>query len=122
MWLDKLNQFKKESGKTIRQVSEESGIPVGTLNKLFSGQTQNPKLDTVREVVHALGHTLDELFSSPLGQGEKSPQTEGEEKLLGFYRALNAEGQEKLIVYAKDLTRTGDYKKVGSFWMGSKEA
>lgn len=122
MWLDKLNQFKKESGKTIKQVSEESGIPVGTLNKLFSGQTQNPKLDTVREVVHALGHTLDDLFTSPLEQQIKSPQAEGEERLLEFYRALNAEGQEKLIAYAKDLTRTGDYKKVGSFRMASTEA
>lgn len=121
MWLNNLNQFKKESGKTIKQVSEESGIPIGTLNKLFAGQTQNPKLDTVREVVHALGHTLDDLFSSPLDQAKKAPSTEGEEKLLEFYRALNTEGQEKLIVYARDLTRTGDYKKVGLLRVGAKE-
>lgn len=45
-----------------------------------------------------------------------------EEGLINFYRSLNEEGQEKLIGYAKDLTRTGDYKKAGSYRMVSKEA
>lgn len=65
MWLDRLAALKKSSGKTTKQISEESEVPVGTLNKLFAGQTKDPKLETVRAVVHSLGYTLDDLFSDP---------------------------------------------------------
>ena len=59
MWLDRLAAMKKSSGKTTKQISEESEVPVGTLNKLFAGQTKDPKLETVRAVVHSLGYTLE---------------------------------------------------------------
>ena len=61
MWLDILVRMKKESGKTIKQISEESRVPLGTLNKLFSGQTKDPKVETLRAVVYSLGYTLDDL-------------------------------------------------------------
>ena len=40
MWLDNLNRIKKNSGMTIEQISEASGVPKGTLNKLFAGQAK----------------------------------------------------------------------------------
>lgn len=61
MWFDALSELKRKSKKTLKQISDESGVPLGTLNKLFAGQTKDPKLDTVRAVVHALGYTLDDL-------------------------------------------------------------
>jgi len=60
-WLSRLNEIKKKSGKTTDEIAELSGIPKGTLNKLFAGQTKDPRLDTVRAVVHCLGYTLDDL-------------------------------------------------------------
>lgn len=51
-----------------------------------------------------------------------SSSDENEKKLVELYRELNDEGKEKLVGYAKDLTRTGDYKKAGSYRMVSKEA
>ena len=44
MWLDNLNRIKKNSGMTIEQISEVSGVPKGTLNKLFAGQTKDPSV------------------------------------------------------------------------------
>lgn len=76
MWLDRLIAIKKESGKTLKQISSESGIPIGTLNKLFAGQTKDPKLDTVRSVVHALGYTLDDLTDESPPKSKKSPGTD----------------------------------------------
>ena len=61
MWLDNLNRIKKSSGMTIEQISEASGVPKGTLNKLFAGQTKDPQLSTVSAVVHCMGYTLDDL-------------------------------------------------------------
>lgn len=65
MWLDTLIALKKSSKKTLKQIADESGVPIGTLNKLFAGQTKDPKLDTIRSVVHALGYTLDDLEDKP---------------------------------------------------------
>lgn len=72
MWLDSLITLKKTSKKTLKQISDESGVPIGTLNKLFAGQTKDPKLDTIRSVVHALGYTLDDLEDRPK---KNSPST-----------------------------------------------
>lgn len=46
---------------TLSQIAEKSGVPLGTLNKLFAGQTTDPKLETIRAVVYALGGTLDSI-------------------------------------------------------------
>lgn len=118
----KLISFKKNSGKTTKEISLESGIPIGTLNKLFSEQTKNPKLDTVRSVVHTLGYTLDDLFYPSASQDGESFYNKGEEVLLNYYRELNQEGQEKLLSYADDLVSTGKYKKAYSNRLDTKEA
>lgn len=61
MWLERLIEIKKSSGKTTDEISQASGIPKGTLNKLFSGQTKDPQLSTIKTVVHSLGFTMDDL-------------------------------------------------------------
>ena len=40
--IDKLKARKKELGLTNQQLSKESGVPVGTVNKIFSGATRYP--------------------------------------------------------------------------------
>lgn len=70
MWIEALSDLKKASGKTTKQIAELSGVPIGTLNKLFAGQTKDPKLDTITAVVHALGYTLDDLVPK-----QESPET-----------------------------------------------
>lgn len=66
MWLDKLNKMKKLSGKKTEEISNISGIPLGTLNKIFAGQTKDPKLSTIKAIVTCLGYTLDDLSDSPV--------------------------------------------------------
>ena len=61
MWLDILKKMKKESGKTSKEISEITGIPKSTIDKLFSGQTKEPYLSMIRSIVHCLGYTLDDL-------------------------------------------------------------
>lgn len=122
MWIDKLAQFKKASKKTTRQISVESGIPIGTLNKLFAGQTQDPKLETVRAVVHTLGYTLDELLEESSSTVSKGTLTEQElSRLSDAISQLNEEGCERVVEYAEDLVAGGRYKKINQHSMG-KEA
>lgn len=61
MWLDKLKYLKKQSGKTIDQISAESGISKGTVNKIFAGQTKDPQYTTLKAIVNCLGFTVDDL-------------------------------------------------------------
>ena len=70
MWLDKIKEMKERSGLTTREIAGQSGIPEPTLEKLFAGTTKDPKLGTVRELVHFLGYTLDDLEDEPI---KKSP-------------------------------------------------
>ena len=85
MWLQNLIKLKRLSKKTLDQISTESGIPKGTLNKLFSGNTKDPQLSTIRAVVHTLGYTLDDLNNDKFsinGNMEKNIETSKTAKLI----------------------------------------
>ena len=46
----KLDYLKKRDKLTIRQIAERTGIPVGTLNKIFCGATKNPSVQVVEKL------------------------------------------------------------------------
>lgn len=127
MWIEKLTELKKRSGKTTKQISEESGVPIGTLNKLFAGQTQDPKLETVRSVVHSLGCTLDDVLTEEQKapappSGEAGVLTADElSRISSAMAQMNEEGRERVVEYAEDLAAAGRYKKTGTDILG-KEA
>lgn len=120
MWLDNLNRIKKCSSMTIEQISDASGVPKGTLNKLFSGQTKDPQLSTISAVVHCMGYTLDDL-SDNTGNGKKD-LTPIQVSLLDAFDQLNEEGQTKALDYVEDLVLTGRYKKAATHGVAAKEA
>lgn len=106
MWLPPLKEFKRESGKTIKQISEESGVPLGTLNKLFAGQTKDPKLETLRAVVHCLGHTIDDLCPpNPKNDPANLPVDEADlnEELISRLCQLTPEEMEKVDAFVQGL-------------------
>ena len=64
MNIDILKARKKELGLTNRQLAEISGVSLGTINKIFSGATRYPQLDTMDALISALG--LDSLQYHPV--------------------------------------------------------
>lgn len=115
-WLDRLKNMKQQSGLTTREIALQSGLPEPTLEKLFAGQTKDPKLNTIKTVVHFLGFTLDDLApeneNSPApANAETGELNEQEQTLIHNYRALNDEGHEKLLDYSEDLVSSGRYTK-----------
>lgn len=99
MWYERLVQLKKESGKTIQEISDLSGVAVGTLNKLFAGQTTAPKVDTMTAVVHALGYTLDTLYETKKSPDatEITPEDQDEVDIMKFVGGLTVDQKELLI-------------------------
>lgn len=49
-----LLQLKSENGLTTDRLSQISGVPKGTLNKLFNGETKNPTGATLKKIADAL--------------------------------------------------------------------
>ena len=58
MNLDKMKKRKKELGITNQELSERSGVPLGTVNKVFGGATKSPQYDTILALETALGMTF----------------------------------------------------------------
>ena len=65
MGLEKINEYKKKLGLTTEELSKRSGVPVGTLNKILSGATKDPKLETLKAIARVLGLTLNDFDDQP---------------------------------------------------------
>lgn len=61
MGLEKIAIYKKRMNLTTEELSEKSGVPVGTLNKILSGATKDPKLETVKAIAKVLGLSLNDF-------------------------------------------------------------
>jgi len=61
----KLIQLKTENGYTTEMLSERSGVPKGTINKLLNGETRNPTAATLKKLADALGCELAYLCGRP---------------------------------------------------------
>ena len=63
MWRDKLNELKKERNATTKMIAEGTNSPHRTVERIFSGETENPSIDTLRRIVSYLGGSLDDIFA-----------------------------------------------------------
>jgi transcriptional regulator with XRE-family HTH domain len=63
MWLDNLKEMRKKTGLTAKQIAERTNLPERTVSRIFSGDTDAPRVDTLRRIVAILGGSLDELFA-----------------------------------------------------------
>ena len=61
MGLEYLKQRKNELNMTTEELSEKSGVPIGTLNKILAGQTSDPKFETLKSICRALDISLSDL-------------------------------------------------------------
>ena len=59
-------EYCKERGITPNRLCTMSGIIQLTVNSIFSGRSQNPKLSTIQFLCEGLGITLKDFFDSPL--------------------------------------------------------
>lgn len=48
MTIDEMKKAKKELGYSNAMVAELSGVPIGTVQKIFSGETTSPRYATLQ--------------------------------------------------------------------------
>lgn len=90
MWLNRLREMKEESGLTTREIAGRSKLPEPTLEKLFAGATKDPKLNTIQQLVHFFGYTLNDLDTQTLPTKSALPRySEGARKIAEEYDRLD---------------------------------
>lgn len=63
MWLENLKELKKSQGMSVKQIAEKTNLPERTVNRIFSGDTDNPYVDTIHRIVTVLGGSLDDILA-----------------------------------------------------------
>lgn len=97
MTVEEMKRRKREKGYTYAIMSELSGIPVGTIQKIFNGETTSPRYETIQ----ALEAIFKEPSFAPQPRArETSPYMTGGrqgEYTVEDYRALPEEQRVELI-------------------------
>ena len=58
---DELKTLKDESGLTLNQIAEQSGVPESTVTRIINGSTPDPSLSAAAAVVKTLGGSIDAI-------------------------------------------------------------
>lgn len=88
--IKQIQLLKIKSGLTAAQLSQKSGVPLATVHKLLSGETTNPKLETLNAVLAALSYQLE---IRPLDDSNNECLSELEWQLITLYRQLSGSAQ-----------------------------
>lgn len=82
MWLDKLKDLKKRSGMSTKQIADKTNMSERTVTRIFSGETYAPGIDKLRDIVYAMGGSLDDILDesdfhlpTPLAEALKTENT-----------------------------------------------
>ena len=120
---EKLAYLKKLRHLTTEEIAQQSGIPIGTLNKIFSGQTRYPAVQHMDQLARALGTPISYLLDDALpaeccvtvaddeGLLLLSPE---EIRFLMKYRGLDARSRRTLWTMA-ELLHSAPGRLAGNF-------
>lgn len=75
--IDRIKAKKKEAGLTNKQLSELSGVPYGTLNKILGSETREPSINAIIKISLALGVSANYIIN---GEDKTASQTIQEER------------------------------------------
>ncbi|MCI9169284.1 MAG: helix-turn-helix domain-containing protein [Dorea sp.] len=93
MDIEQMKYYKKLYGYSLAQISEYSKVPLGTVQKIFNGETKAPRYETLRALEKVLRpHKTDMICEALIEYGKK----EGDYTLDDYYR-LPEERRVELI-------------------------
>lgn len=114
MNLEDMKRRKDELGYSCEQIARLSGVPLSTVQKIFSGITMRPRFDTLKALETVLGRSglsdwggIDreeancvretEFYYDACGNGKQSRQKQQGEYSLDDYYALSGEQRAELL-------------------------
>lgn len=103
MGLEKIAEYKKKLGLTTEELSEKSGVPLGTLNKILSGATKDPKLETLKSIAHVLGLSLDDFDDREKKVVPEPTYADVERLVAGNGKQMSVEQKMRLIKLLSEI-------------------
>ncbi len=105
-YLDRIKRLKNEKKITNDQLSERSGIPLGTLSKILAGMSDSPKLSNIVAICSALDCSVEYIVSGTPENTNNYTLNAGEIRLVETYRRLDPFGQSLIeVVLEKEHER-----------------
>lgn len=104
-----LKDARKRTGMTQAQVSQQSGIPLGTLRRWEQGVNE-PDMDSIIQLADLYGVSTDELLGSTFWRGRaEHVEYQGddlatdEHELVALYRSMDATKRAALLNVARAM-------------------
>ncbi len=102
MNIEEMRQIKKNKHFSYRKLSELSGVPVGTMQKIFRGETESPRYETLEALEKALtgyseSPSADVVRESPPAYGSAPLEKQQGSYTLEDYYALPDDKRYELI-------------------------
>lgn len=112
MGLEKIKQLSKIKNVSLDELSDISGVPKSTINKIINGITENPGYKTILSLAHALSLSADE-FIDLLDLGLEEPKFSSSDKeLISKYKSLDSFGRRVVkSVLDIELDRYNQFKQ-----------
>ena len=93
---NQLKQLKEKRKLTNQQLSDLSGVPIGTVNRILSGQTDNPSFQSVCDMVMAMDGSLDELVGIK-EEASPSDKKSSNKEIIQLYEGIIADKEKWMI-------------------------
>ena len=94
MTLTEMRERKKELGYSYEQIADMSGVPLSTVQKVFSGVTQSPRYETLLAIETVLeDYSVSKVSESAHSYGGRSRKKQGEYTIEDYY---NWPGDERI--------------------------
>ena len=84
MILAKLKELKAEKKLTNQQIADLSKVPLSTVTRIFNGQTDNPNIQTLEDIVNGMGVSIEEITGIKQVQEKFSP----DDNLIQLYKDM----------------------------------
>jgi transcriptional regulator with XRE-family HTH domain len=94
MWLDNLKELKKSKGMSVKQIADATNLPERTVTRIFSGDTDNPYVDTLHRIVSVLDGSLDNILAD-------TKTVVGDANLITLQNDVDRLNNEVILLQAK---------------------
>ena len=116
--LRRIKEEKKKNQLTNKELSEQTGISLGTLNKILSGDSKDPQISAVIKIAIALNVSADYLiFGSDVTKLSQdklvatNPLDNDESNALTLYRHLDRDDRSEIRGMMKHMLTAEKYKQ-----------
>jgi len=114
-YIDRIKALKKEKKITTKELSDVTGIPVGTLSKMLAGYSDSPKLSYVVAIATAFNVSLDYLICEIEENHNNYTLSSDEIKFIEKYRKISSHSRDVInVLVDKELELIEDAPKDAS--------